>query len=82
MVMIKYNKVVQDVESYSVSAYLNLISDFTHNFLDGMAISVAFKKNINLGIATTIGIMFHEIPHEISDFAILIKSGFSKCKVY
>jgi hypothetical protein len=30
------------------------------------------------GLATTMSIMFHEIPHELGDFAILVKQGYSK----
>jgi zinc and cadmium transporter len=30
-----------------------------------------------LGIATSVAVLFHEIPQEISDFSILIKGGLS-----
>jgi zinc and cadmium transporter len=36
--------------------------------------------SIPVGIATTIAIIFHEIPQEIGDFGVLIHGGFSKKK--
>lgn len=57
--------------------YLNLIGDGIHNFTDGVAISIAFLIDVHVGIATTIAIIFHEIPQEISDFGILIYGGLS-----
>lgn len=67
-------------ESISVSGYLNLAADFTHNFTDGLAIGASYLAGNNIGLITTITILLHEVPHEIGDFAILIKSGCSKRK--
>ncbi|KAK3915220.1 Protein catecholamines up [Frankliniella fusca] len=63
-----------------VAAYLNLAADFTHNFTDGLAIGASYLAGRNVGIITTITILFHEVPHEIGDFAILIQSGCSRRK--
>ena len=60
--------------------YLNLIGDGLHNFIDGVLIVAAFSLSIELGIATTIGVILHEIPQEISDFGVLIYGGFTKLK--
>ena len=62
----------------SVSCWLNIFADLLHNFTDGIAIGAACSSGKTLAIATTISIFIHEIPHEIGDFSILIKSGFSK----
>lgn len=67
-------------EEISVSGYLNLAADFTHNFTDGLAIGASYLAGNSIGIITTITILLHEVPHEIGDFAILIKSGCSKRK--
>lgn len=61
-------------------AYMNLIGDGIHNFLDGLIIAAGFLTDINLGIATTTAIALHEIPQEISDFGVLIHGGFKKSK--
>jgi len=62
----------------SVSAYLNLAADFSHNFTDGLAIGASFLASQELGYINTVAILFHELPHEIGDFAILLQSGFTK----
>ena len=66
--------------SIRLSAYLNLIADFTHNITDGLALSSSFYASPALGATTTVAVFFHEIPHEVGDFALLIQSGFSKRK--
>lgn len=56
-------------------AILNLIGDGVHNIVDGMIITATFLLNTSLGIATTVAVVLHEIPQELSDFSILIHSG-------
>jgi len=58
--------------------YLNLIGDLIHNFIDGLVIAVSFITDINLGMTTTLAIIFHEIPQEIGDFGVLVYGGFNK----
>jgi zinc and cadmium transporter len=60
--------------------YLNLIGDGIHNFFDGAIIAVSFMQSTALGMVATIAIVAHEIPQEISDFAVLIYGGFTKAK--
>jgi len=58
-------------------AYLTLIGDSIHNFADGAVIAASYLVSIPLGLTTTIAIVAHEVPHELSDFLILIHGGFS-----
>ncbi len=59
-------------------AMMNLFGDSVHNFLDGLAIAAGYIAGIETGISVTIAIIFHEIPQEIGDFAVLIYGGFRK----
>lgn len=61
-------------------AYMNLVGDGVHNFIDGLIIATSFVADIRLGIATTFAVAMHEIPQEISDFGVLIYGGFKKTK--
>ncbi len=61
-------------------AFMNLAGDALHNFIDGILIAGSYLVSIPLGIATTIAVIFHEIPQEIGDFGVLLHSGFSKAK--
>lgn len=70
----------QNKKGMEVAGYLNLAADFTHNFTDGLAIGASYLAGNSIGIVTTITILIHEVPHEIGDFAILIKSGCSRKK--
>ncbi len=59
---------------------MNLIGGGLHNFIDGLIIAGSYLIDVKLGLATTIAVISHEIPHELGDFAILIYAGYSKFK--
>jgi zinc and cadmium transporter len=61
-------------------AIMNLYGDFFHNFLDGLIIGASYLAGIGVGLATTLAVVFHEIPQEIGDFGVLLHGGFSKQK--
>jgi len=65
------------IESF---AYMNLLGDAVHNFIDGSIITAAYLLETRVGIATTIAVLLHEIPQEMSDFAVLLHGGFSRSK--
>lgn len=58
--------------------YMSLVSDGLHNFIDGIVIAVSYLVSVPVGIATTIAVILHEIPQEISDIGILLHAGFGK----
>lgn len=61
--------------------WMNLLGDFVHNILDGMLIAAAWLGGgPELGIATTIAVLLHEIPQEFGDFGVLLHAGFSPKK--
>ena len=59
---------------------LVLTADFIHNTIDGIVIDSGFLISIDVGIATTVAVVLHEIPQEIADFGLLIHSGWSRGK--
>ncbi len=60
--------------------YLTQAGDTLHNFIDGVIIAVSFLVSVPLGIATSLAVIFHEIPQEIGNFAVLIHGGWSTKK--
>ena len=61
-------------------AYMNLVGDAVHNLIDGLVIAGAYFISIEAGIATTIAVLFHEIPHELGNFGVLVYGGFTKLR--
>jgi zinc and cadmium transporter len=61
---------------------LVLIGDGVHNMADGIAIGAACVASPGLGFVTTLAVLGHEVPQELSDFTILLSSGFSRWKAF
>ena len=57
-----------------------LFSDGVHNLIDGLIIGLAYTVSIEVGIATTIAVILHEIPQEIGDFGVLLHAGYTKAR--
>ncbi len=56
-------------------AMMNLVGDAVHNLIDGILIAGSYLLSIPVGIATTVAVIFHEIPQEMGDFGVLLHSG-------
>ncbi|XP_047548211.1 zinc transporter ZIP13 isoform X5 [Lutra lutra] len=61
-----------------VSGYLNLLANTIDNFTHGLAVAASFLVSKKIGLLTTMAILLHEIPHEVGDFAILLRAGFDR----
>lgn len=71
-------EVIETKKHYHISGYLNLMANSIDNFTHGLAIGGSFCISFKIGVLSTFAILVHEIPHEVGDFAILLKSGFSR----
>ncbi|XP_039082842.1 zinc transporter ZIP13 isoform X1 [Hyaena hyaena] len=66
------------VRTIKVSGYLNLLANTIDNFTHGLAVAASFLVSKKIGLLTTMAILLHEIPHEVGDFAILLRAGFDR----
>lgn len=62
------------------AAPMIIIGDSIHNAIDGVVIAASFLTSVELGVFVTFSVLLHEIPQELGDFGILIKSGYSRKK--
>ncbi len=48
-----------------------LLGDSVHCFGDGILIAAAFMADLRLGLAATLAVLVHEIPHHMGDLVVL-----------
>jgi zinc and cadmium transporter len=65
-------------DHYHPVGIMSLAGDALHNIIDGVIIAGSFLVSTKVGLATTLAVALHEIPHEIGNFALLLYSGFSR----
>ncbi|XP_064420103.1 zinc transporter ZIP10 [Latimeria chalumnae] len=68
------NKDIKDAGIASI-AWMVIMGDGMHNFSDGLAIGAAFSAGLTGGVSTSVAVFCHELPHELGDFAVLLKAG-------
>ncbi|XP_062279417.1 zinc transporter ZIP13 [Scomber scombrus] len=74
----KQESLPQRSEKIKTSGYLNLLANCIDNFTHGLAVAGSFLVSKKVGFLTTFAILLHEIPHEVGDFAILLRAGFDR----
>ncbi|CAJ0577331.1 unnamed protein product, partial [Mesorhabditis spiculigera] len=63
---------------HRMCAWMNLAANIVDNFTHGLAVGGSFLVSPTCGVVTTAAILLHEIPHEVSDFAILLRADFDR----
>ena len=62
----------------SSQGWLFLIGSIFHNAVDGVALGSAFLIDSGTGVIAAIALIAHNIPLEVGEFGLQLKSGFSK----
>lgn len=60
------------------TGWLSILSHSIENFTDGAVIAASYMLSIEVGIATTIAVILHEIPLELGEFGVLLNAGFAR----
>lgn len=70
-----------DVEHEKSAAWLVILGDSIHNFIDGVTIGATYLIDPSLGMATAVSSFCHEVPHEVADFGVLLRAKYERGQV-
>lgn len=59
----------------ALGAWAVLLGDSVHAFGDGILIAAAFVADVHLGVAATLAVLAHEVPHHIGDLVVLRRAS-------
>lgn len=68
---------VNFVHFFLANKFFEMVLQVVKMPLDGLAIGTAFNQSLDRGIIISVAIACEEFPHELGDFAVLLKSGMS-----
>ncbi len=71
----KFTELVPNAHALGV---LNLIANFVDNSAHGTTVVGAFEASVKFGLVALLATIIHEVPHEFSDFALLLRDGYSR----
>jgi zinc and cadmium transporter len=71
-----------ECELHGTTASLVLVGGAVHNFVDGAMIGAAVLTSTPLGISTALAVAAHEVPTEVSDFAVLLHAGYTRARAF
>lgn len=78
---LRKRKAIEGIKAMRTVGWMTLLGDSAHNFLDGIALGATFHhpgdtgKAIVKGWQITLAILAEEFPHELGDFAVLLRAG-------
>jgi len=78
---LRKRKAIDGIKAMRSVGWMTLLGDSAHNFLDGIALGATFHhpgdptKAIAKGWQITIAVLAEEFPHELGDFAVLLRAG-------
>jgi zinc and cadmium transporter len=67
---------------HATTGPLLMLGDAMHNFGDGIVIAAAFSVSTPLGIATALSTLAHELPQELGELAVYLRSGYSRRRAF
>ena len=68
----------EDTDTNKAQGWLFLTGDTFHNFVDGVALGGAFLVSPGTGIIASIALAAHDLPQEVGEFGVQIRSGFTR----
>jgi zinc and cadmium transporter len=70
----------EHAHEHSGGGWAVLLGDSVHCFGDGILIAAAYMADIKLGMAATLAVLVHEVPHHMGDLVVLRQARQSASK--